>query len=158
MKLKIAIIMCAIVCALLVVSQWSPSEKMSRSAQSSSGKAKTNGENGKVAAMPGPKALADLQPAQQNQAQPSEQPPIKDTIKQGFGDGAVKAKDAMEEFLKTWNPIGRSAQELKATFGKPSEEKANSITYMFDTGAFGWVFEFVLQNGKVVELKRPASE
>lgn len=150
--------MCAIVCALLVVSQWSSSEKMSRSAHSLSGKAKTNAGHEIAVVMPEPQALAELQPAQQNQVQPPEQPSLKDTIKQGFGDGAVKAKDAMEAFLKTWKPIGRTVQELKATFGKPSEEKADSITYMFDTGAFGWVFEFVLQNGKVVELKRPASE
>ncbi len=83
---------------------------------------------------------------------------LQDTIKQGYGDGAVTAKDAMEAFLKTWNPIGRSAQELKETFGKPSEEKTNSITYIFDTGFLGWNFEFVLKNDKVVELRRPASE
>lgn len=64
----------------------------------------------------------------------------------------------MEAFLKTWNPIGRSSQELKATFGKSSDEKPDSISYIFDTGSLGWNFEFLLNDGKVVELKRPVSE
>ena len=83
---------------------------------------------------------------------------LQQIIKEGFGKGAVKATIAMEAFLKTWNPIGRSAQEVKATLGKPSVEKPDSIIYMFDGGAFGAIFEFVLRDGKVIELKRPPSE
>lgn len=111
-----------------------------------------------IASMPELKPPANLQQLQETQELLPEQLNLKDTIKQGYGDGAVRAKHAMEQFLKTWNPIGRSAQELKAILGKPSDEKDGLITYMFDTGAFAWVFEFVLQNGKVVELKRPLSE
>lgn len=156
MNFKIAtIIICAIICALIVVSQWTVKEEISPSALPATGKAKTEAKNEGSAAMPDPESLKKLQPAQQNQVQASESQSIKDVIKRRIGDDAAKSKDAMEAFLKTWNPMGRSAQEVKEAFGKPSVEKTDSLTYMFDNGFIGWNFEFVLKNSRVVELRRP---
>lgn len=158
MKNKIFFIICAIFFVLLIVWQLPVWEIMERQDRSSSRKSKTIETTQNLNEIPESNDLSHLQPVKQSSKKSSDKSEIKDVIQQGFGDGAVIAKDAMEAYLKTWNPIGLSAQEVKATLGKPSEEKANSITYMFDTGAFGWNFEFVLRNGRVVELARPASE
>ena len=79
---------------------------------------------------------------------------LKEIIQNGYKNGASKANDAMESFLKNWNPVGHSVDELKAIFGKPTVEKNDSIGYYFDAGLFGWAFEFKLHYGKVSALER----
>ncbi len=83
---------------------------------------------------------------------------LKEIIQQGHGNDAYKASAAMEEFLKTWNPVGHTTQELIAIFGEPYQIKPNHVLYNFDNGEFGWNFDFVYENGKITELRRPPSE
>lgn len=80
---------------------------------------------------------------------------LKEIIQHGNRDGAAKATVTMQEFLKTWDPIGRSAGELKEKFGQPSEEESASIMYIFDNGNNVFVTQFVLKNGKVVSVGHP---
>lgn len=158
MKLKFVFIISAVVCALLIVFKW-PLVQLQQSAMSpDSGKPKKTAEGRDLLESATSNVPTASQSRSSNQGELPKDLALQEIIQQGYGNGAVRAKDTMESFLKTWNPIGRSAQELKATFGKPSEEKAESITYMFDTGSFGWVFEFVLSEGKVIDLKRAVSE
>lgn len=79
-------------------------------------------------------------------------------------EGQTRAKRArsgnaaMESFLKTWNPIGKKPQDLRALFGEPREESDDFVLYAFDNGSYAWLYRFVIRNGTVVELTRPLSE
>lgn len=83
---------------------------------------------------------------------------LKKVFRQGHGDGAVKARDAMEALLKRWSPVGLTPAELMDVLGPPISERGNAVTYNFDNGAFGWIYQFEVEQGKVVRLTRPLSE
>ena len=87
-----------------------------------------------------------------------DEPLIKDAIQKRFGEAAYKANETMEAHLKSWNPVGRTAQEIKNTFGQPDREKPEAITYLFDNGETANIFVFELREGVVTDLKRPPSE
>ena len=156
MNMKKSLLVCAIFCLVLVFVRWNRNE------------ADQGPPPDSLKEVDAPRTstlLAETLPPsntilgeQGNQLQGSVPTNLKVTIQHAYGDGAAKAREAMESFLKTWDPVGRSADELKTTLGKPSIEKPGSITYMFDTGSYAWIFEFTLKNGKVVELNRPLSE
>lgn len=79
-------------------------------------------------------------------------------------DGAERSRRArlgnaaMESFLKSRSPIGKTPDELKALFGKPKEESNDFLLYAFDNGGSAKLYQFVVRNGIVVELTRPISE
>lgn len=80
-------------------------------------------------------------------------PYLRDIIQHRYGDEARKAITAMGEFLKTWNPVGRTTGEIKSVFGNPSLEKKDSIQYKFDTGLNGCIYVFVINQGKVTAIE-----
>jgi len=67
-------------------------------------------------------------------------------------------KVAMESFLKNWNPIGKTPQDLKVILGKPKEEESDFLLYAFDNGSYASLYQFVIRDGRVAELLRPKSE
>jgi hypothetical protein len=71
---------------------------------------------------------------------------------------AKSGQRAMESFLKSWNPIGRTPQDLKALFGEPKEETPDFLLYSFDNGNYAWLYQFEIHNGEVAGLTRPKSE
>ena len=79
-------------------------------------------------------------------------------------DGAERSRlarlgnAAMESFLKIKSPIGKTPDELKVLFGKPKEETDDFLLYAFDNGGSALLYQFVISNGRVVELTRPLSE
>jgi len=78
-----------------------------------------------------------------------------------FPDAFAKAQQghqAMDSFLESWNPNGRTIHELKAVFGEPREQTDDYLLYVFDNGMYGWLYQFVLSQGRVVDLQRPPSE
>ena len=80
---------------------------------------------------------------------------------EGGSDAARRAKsghEAMDVFLETWSPIGRTPRELKGLFGEPKEERGDRLLYAFDNGNYSWLYQFVVRDGKVTELLRPLSE
>ncbi len=86
------------------------------------------------------------------------EPLIKNSIKNRLGGGAYEASEAMEKFLKSWNPAGRTSKEIKEILGLPDREKPNSLTYLFDDGRGGDIFVFEFRNGICAGLTRPPSE
>lgn len=158
MRFKVIFILCVAFCSLVALYHLSPLGKTVGPPKALARKDETHEKRIATPLVSPPQLSLPAQPAPQNQVQTFDRATLQGIISRGFGDGALEARNAMEASLKTWNPIGRSALELKAAFGKPSVEKVDSITYMFDTGYFGWVFVFVLKEGKVVELKRLGSD
>lgn len=75
-------------------------------------------------------------------------------MRNGYGDGADKAHNAMKDFLKSWNPIGHSTAELKSIFGNGYVLRDDTITYYFDTGNDTTFIRFVMENDRVSAVKR----
>jgi hypothetical protein len=73
-------------------------------------------------------------------------------------DLTESGKAAMESFLKNWNPIGRTPDDLKALFGVPKEESHDFLLYSFDNGSYASLYQFEIRHGRVTELLRPKSE
>lgn len=67
-------------------------------------------------------------------------------------------KEAMESFLKNWDPIGRTPHDLKSLFGEPKEAGDDFLLYAFDNGSYASLYQFVIRDGRVAELFRPKSE
>ncbi len=65
---------------------------------------------------------------------------------------AMEGEATMKAFLADWHPVGRSAAEIKDTFGPPDAESERAIYYKFDAGFDGTYFVFALVNGKVVKV------
>lgn len=65
---------------------------------------------------------------------------------------------AMESLLQDWNPSGMTTNDIKALFGVAKEESDDHLLYAFDNGSNAWLYQFVIENGKIVEVNRPPSE
>lgn len=65
---------------------------------------------------------------------------------------------AIESLLQDWNPSGMTTNEIKTLFGVAKEENDDHLLYAFDNGSYAWLYQFVIKDGKVVEVNRPLSE
>ncbi len=88
---------------------------------------------------------------------PVERLDFDEIIKSDTEHGELKASQAMDSYLRKWNPVGHTAHDLKRRFGT-GEEKIDSLTYTFDNGKLAWIFEIDLKSGVVTKVKRPPAE
>ncbi|WP_395753495.1 hypothetical protein [Prosthecobacter sp.] len=64
-----------------------------------------------------------------------------------------KDAQALATFLTEWNPVGHSVDELKKNVGPPSREDSDIVSYQFDSGLNGCVFDFKVKDGKIVSTE-----
>ena len=83
---------------------------------------------------------------------------INSLITKRSGLGSAQAFRHMEAWLSYWDPIGCTPAELKAALGPSNSETAEKVTYSFDSGFGGNLFEFLLDNGKIVRIARVSME
>lgn len=83
---------------------------------------------------------------------------VQSSMRDRVGDGAFKAKDALESFLTLWKPIGRTSDELRSVLGTPDRDVNGSIFYIFDTGFGGTAFIFKVADGKIIAVERTGVE
>ena len=71
------------------------------------------------------------------------------------GSEAEIAAQEFESLLEVWNPVGRTARDVREVVGDPEPgwEDSNSIIYHFDTSwvACAWVFS--IQAGRVTKFE-----
>ena len=74
------------------------------------------------------------------------------TIKTGItGEAAGVSVTTMNEFLKEWDPVGQSEQDLRWIIGDPS---GKTLVYRFDSGLGGWEYTFRIERGRVVAVSK----
>lgn|GEM_PF-3589098 len=64
-----------------------------------------------------------------------------------------KAFEAMGQYLKTFDPVGHTLDDLKSVFGDSYRARDDHILYVFSNGNDYSFYNFVMKDGKVVEYK-----
>ena len=59
----------------------------------------------------------------------------------------------MGKYLKTWDPVGHTLDDLKSAFGDSYMVRDGSIIYAFSAGNNVSFYNFIMKDGKVVAYK-----